>query len=99
MSRKAWKIFLSLQAAGIVFSWASNYALGPSALISGIGVGLLVSGNLLLFPGSLVGAIAVQKVLFHSSLSINSLPLLGILVAVSTNLALWLLWAKLYRSA
>lgn len=99
MSRKAWIIFLSLQAAGIIFSLASRYTLGPSPLISGIGVGLLVSGNLLLFPGSLVGLIVIQKVLFHSGLSFDLLSFLGILVAVAANLAIWLIWAKLYRSA
>ena len=99
MSRKAWIIFLSLQAAGIIFSLVSKYTLGPSPLISGIGVGLLVSGNLLLFPGSLVGLIVIQKVLFHSGLSVDSLSLLGILAAVATNLAIWLVWARLYRSA
>jgi hypothetical protein len=98
MSRKAWMVFLSVQGAGIIFSVVSHYVLGPSPLLSGIGVGLLVSGNLLLFPGSLVGLIAVQKFLFHSGLSINSLPLVGLFVAVATNLALWLLWAKLYKS-
>jgi hypothetical protein len=99
LSRKAWIIFLSLQAAGIIFSLVSKYTLGPSPLISGIGVGLLVSGNLLLFPGSLVGLIVTQKVLFHSGLSVDSLSLLGILVAVAANLVIWLVWAKLYRSA
>jgi hypothetical protein len=99
MSRKAWMIFLCVQGAGIVFSLVSHYVLGPSALISGIGVGLLVSGNLLLLPGSLVGVIVVQRFLLHSSLSVNSLSILGILVAVATNLAIWLLWAKLHRSA
>jgi len=99
MSRKAWMIFLSMQGAGAVFSWVSGYALGPSPLLSGIGVGLMVSGNLLLLPGSMVELIVVQKFLSHSGLSMGSLSLLGIVVAVVTNLAVWLLWAKLYRSA
>lgn len=99
MSRKAWIIFLSAQAAGIIFYWVSRYTLGPSPLLSGMGVGLMVSGNLLLFPGSLVRLIVVQKVLLHSGLGINLTSLAGLIVAVSTNLAIWLLCAKLYRSA
>ena len=99
MSRKAWMIFLSVQAAGIVFSGVSHYILGPSPLLSGIGVGLLVSGNLLLLPGSMVGLIAVQRFLSHSGFSMNLLSLAGIVIAVAANLGVWLLWAKLYRSA
>lgn len=99
MSRKAWIIFLSLQGVGVVFSWASSYTMGPSPFLSGIGTGLLVSGNLLLLPGSMVALIVVQKVLVPTGLSLYSLSLLGLLVAVSTNLVVWLLWAKLYRSA
>jgi hypothetical protein len=98
MSRKAWMIFLSVQAAGIIFSLVSHYTLVSSPLISGIGLGLLVSGNLLLLPGGVLGAFAVRKVLLHSGLSINQLSLLGVVVAVASNLAIWLLCAKLYRS-
>ena len=98
MSRKVWIIFVSLQGTGVVFSWISNYALGPNPVMSGVGVGLLVSGNLLLFPGSLVALIVVQKVLVNSSLSLNSLSLMGLIIAVSANLAIWLLWSRLYRS-
>lgn len=99
MSRKSWIIFLSVQGAGIVFYVVSHYTMGSDPLLSGIGTGLLVSGNLLLLPGSMVELIAVQKVLSHSGLSMGLLSAAGILVAVMTNLAVWLLWAKLYRSA
>ena len=99
MSRKAWMIFLSVQGAGIIFWAVSYYAPGPSPLLSGIGVGLLVSGNLLLLPGSMVEVIVIHKLLSQSGLSMGSLSLVGIVVAVVTNLAVWLLWARLYRSA
>lgn len=99
MSRKAWMIFLSVQGAGVIFWVVSHYALGPSPLLSGIGIGLMVSGNLLLFPGSMVALIVGQKVLLNSGLSMDLLSLLEIVIAVTTNLAIWLLWAKLYRSA
>ena len=99
MSRKAWIIFLSVQAAGILFSSASRYALGPSPLLSGIGAGLLVSGNLLLLPGSLVAVFVVWKLLSPTGLTLFSLSLAGTLIAVGANLAICLLWAKLYRSA
>ena len=97
MSRKTWMIFLALQVTGIIFSWVSNYALGPSPLLSGIGVGLRVSGFLLLFPGSLVGAVGFQELLYHLGLSINLLYIVGFLVAVATNLVIWILWVKLSR--
>ncbi|MGA8182998.1 MAG: hypothetical protein WB819_05075 [Terriglobia bacterium] len=99
MSRKAWMIFLSVQAAGIIFWAVSYYALGPSPLLSGIGVGLMVSGNLLLLPGSMVEVIVVHKLLSQSGFSMGLLVLVGMVVAVVTNLAVWLLWAKLFRSA
>lgn len=99
MSRKAWMIFLSVQAVGVAFTWLSSYTLGPSPLLSGIGVGLVVSGNLLLLPGSMVALIVVHKVLAPTGLSTYSLSLLGLLVAIATNLAVWLLWARLFRSA
>lgn len=99
MSRKAWMIFLSVQVVGVVFTWVSSYTLGPSPLLSGIGVGLLVSGNLLLLPGSMVEVIAIHKLLSHSGFSMGLLSLVGIVVAVATNLVIWLLWAKLFRSA
>lgn len=99
MSRRAWFLFLGLQLAGIIFSCVSNYTLGPSPLLSGIGVGLRVSGFMLLFPGSLVAALAFQKLLYLMGLSISLLYLVGLLVAVASNLVIWLLWAKLYRSA
>jgi hypothetical protein len=99
VSRKVWMVFLSLQVAGIIFSWLSNYTLGPSPLLSGIGVGLRVSGFLLLFPGSLVAAVGFQRLLYHIGLSINILFVLGFPVAMATNLAIWVFWAKLSRSA
>jgi hypothetical protein len=99
MSRKTWMIFLSLQSAGIIFSWLSNYTFVSSPFISGIGVGLLVSGNLLLLPGSVIGALVVQKFLFTSGLGTNQPSLPGILIAVTINLAIWLLFAKLNRAA
>lgn len=98
MSRKAWIIFLSVQATGTIFYWVSRYTLGPSPLLSGMGVGLMVSGNLLLFPGSLVGLIVIQKVLLHSGLGIDSTSLTGLIVALLTNLAVWFFGAKLYHS-
>ncbi len=98
MSRKTWMIFLSLQAAGIIFLWVSNHAYGSSPLISGIGVGLMVSGNLLLLPGSLIGALVVQEFLATSGFSLNQPSLLGILIAVTTNLAIWLIFARLNKA-
>jgi hypothetical protein len=98
VSRKAWMVFLSVQATGIVFSWLANYTSSPSPLISGIGMGLLVVGNLLLLPGGLLGALAVQRLLLHSGFSISQLSFIGVLVAVAINLAIWLLCAKLHRS-
>ena len=100
LSRKAWTIFLSLQVTGTVLSWVASYSSSPSPLISGIGVGLLVIGNLLLLPGGLLAAIAVQRLVLHSApLSMNQLSFAGVFVAVAINLAIWLLCAKLYRSA
>ena len=98
MSRRGWMIFLSVQAAGIAFSWAANYTPSPSPLTSGIGVGLLVVGNLLLLPGGLLGALAVQRLLLHSGLSMNQLSLAGVVAAEAINLGIWLLCAKLHRS-
>ncbi|TAM83808.1 MAG: hypothetical protein EPN47_03075 [Acidobacteria bacterium] len=99
MSRKAWLIFLSVQAIGITFSWAADYTLGPSPLTSGIGVGFLVVGNLLLLPGGLLAAFAVQRVLLYSGLSNSQLSLTGVVAAIAINLGIWLLFAKLHRSA
>ena len=98
MSRKAWIIFLSVQMVGVFFTWAYGYTLGPDPLLSGIGVGLWVSGNLLLLPGSMVEVIVVHKVLLHSGFSMGMLSLVGIVAAVATNLVIWLLWAKLFRT-
>lgn len=100
VSGKAWMIFLSLQVTGIAFSWAASYSSSPSPLVSGIGVGLLVAGNMLLLPGGLLAAFAVQRLLLHvAPASISQLSLGGVFVAVAINLAIWLLCAKLYRSA
>ena len=99
MSRKAWMIFLSLQVTGIVLSWVASYSSSPSPIWSGVGVGLLVIGNLLLLPGGLLAALTVQRLLVHSGgLSIDQLSYAGVLAAVAVNLAIWLLCAKLYRS-
>lgn len=100
MSRKAWMIFLSLQVTGIVFSWVAGHSSSPIPLLSGVGVGLLVLGNLLLLPGGLLAAFAVQKLLLHSGhLSTNQLSFAGVVAAVAINLSIWLVCAKLYRSA
>jgi hypothetical protein len=99
MSRKAWLIFLSVQGVGVVFTWVSSYTLGPNPLLSGIGVGLMVSGNLLLLPGSMVEVIVIHKLLSDSGFSMGLLSLVGIVVAVLTNVVIWLLWARLFRSA
>jgi hypothetical protein len=97
VSHKTWMVFLALQVAGIIFSWGSNYTLGPSPLLSGIGVGLRVSGFLLLFPGSLVAAVGFQELLHHIGLRINLLYPAGFLAAVATNCVIWILWVKLSR--
>lgn len=100
MSGKAWVIFLSVQVTGVAFSWIAGYSSSPSPLMSGVGVGLLVVGNLLLLPGGLLAAFAVQRLLIHSvGLSMNQLSFAGVLVAVAINLAIWLLCARLYKSA
>ncbi|HXH50100.1 MAG TPA: hypothetical protein VNM47_12220 [Terriglobia bacterium] len=98
MSRKAWMIFLVVQGAGIILSWLANYTSSPSPLISGVGVGLLVLGNLLLLPGGLLGALAVQRLLLHSGFNMSQLSFVGVVVAVAINLGIWLLCAKLHRS-
>ena len=100
MSHKAWLIYLSLQVTGIAFLWVASYSSSPSPLLSGIGVGLLVVGNLLLIPGGLLAAFGVQRLLLHTGrFSVSQLSFAGVIVAVAINLALWLLCAKLYRSA
>lgn len=99
MSRKACLIYLSVQGVGVVFTLASSFTLGPNPLLSGIGVGLLVTGNLLLLPGSMVELIVIHKFFFHSGFSMGLLSMAGIVVAVVTNLVVWILWAKLFNSA
>jgi hypothetical protein len=99
MSRKVWMIFLSVQVVGVVFTWVSSFTLGPDPLLSGIGVGLMVSGNLILLPGSMVEVIVIHKLLSDSGFSMGLLSLVGIVVAVLTNVVIWLLWARLFRSA
>ena len=99
MSRRVWKIFFAVQAVAVAFSWAANYTLVQNPLISGSGVVLLVGGNILMLPGDLIGALAVQKFLFNTGLTIGEMSLVGIFIAVTINLATWLLCARLYRSA
>ncbi|HET7100679.1 MAG TPA: hypothetical protein VFJ52_05980, partial [Terriglobia bacterium] len=59
----------------------------------------MVSGNLLLLPGSMVEVIVIHKLLSHSGFNMGLLVPVGMVVAVVTNLAVWLLCAKLFRSA
>jgi len=51
----------------------------------------------LLFPGSLIGSLIVEKLLWNGPLTITQLTILNVPIEIAINAGLWLLCAKIYR--
>lgn len=92
MSRKVWIIFALVQLFGELGPWAGL------RMKSAIGPALWVCGMILMMPGRLLGLFVTEKLLWNVGLSSHVMTLLLVLIEVATNLAVWLLCARLFRS-
>lgn len=90
MSRIAWTIFFGVQVAGEVCSWTARH------FLSAIGPALWLIGSVLLLPGDMVAAFLVDKVLWHSRLTVTQMTMLQVPLELAINAVVWLLCVKLY---
>ena len=90
MSRLAWTIFLGVQVAGEACSWTARH------FLSAIGPTLWLIGSVLLLPGNMAAAFLVDKVLWHSGLTMTQMTMLQVPLELAINAIVWLLCAKLY---
>lgn len=92
MSRKAWIIFVAVQLFGELGPWAGL------RMKSSLGPALWVTGMVVMMPGRLLALFVTEKLLWNVGLGPHGTTLLVILIEVATNLAVWLLCARLFRS-
>jgi fucose permease len=76
-------LFLAVQVIGAICSWLWQFV--PSV----IGVPLWGTALVLLVPGNFLGEWIVEKLLWHSSLSLLSMSILVTIVAFAINSAVW----------
>lgn len=91
MSRRGWIIFLILQTVGELCLWTAHL------ILSAIGPALLLVGLVLLLPGWLISVIFFEKFFWMSPLTLTSLGILEVPVAVGINACVWLALLSLYR--
>lgn len=90
MSRAGWTIFLGVQVAGEVCSWTARH------FLSALGPTLWLIGSVLLLPGDIGAAFLVDKMLWHSGLTMSEMTILQVPLELAINAAVWVLCARLY---
>lgn len=92
MGRKAWITFALVQFFGELGPWAGlriKSALGPA---------LWLAGMVVMMPGRLLGLFITEKLLWNVGLTPHLMTLLFVLIEIPSNLLVWLLCARLFRS-
>ena len=92
MSRKAWIVFAVVQLFGELGPWAGV------RMKSSIGPALWVAGMVVMMPGRLLALFITEKLLWNVGLTPLMTTLLIVLIEVPTNLLVWLLCARWFRS-
>ena len=92
MNRKAWIIFAVVQCLGELCFWTWGY-IATSAL------GLFLWGTALvtLFPGNILSAVGLEKMLWGSRVGLIAMQVIEIPIEIAINAAVWWLFAKLLR--
>lgn len=81
-------LFLIVQVIGTVCSWIWQFV--PSV----IGVPLWGTALVLLVPGNFLGEWIVEKIFWHSRLSLPSMSIIATIVTFAINAAVWFGVAK-----
>ena len=92
MNRTGWIAFTMVQTLGLICSWIWAYD------ILGTGTGLYATGLFALFPGDFVSGFIVEKVLWHTGLTLRQMGLLEIPIIVALNMGAWFLCGEIIRA-
>ncbi len=89
MNRKAWIIFAVVQCLGELCFWTWGY-------IATSAVGLFLWGTALvtLFPGNILSAVGLEKMLWGCRMGLISMQVIEIPFEIAINGAVWWLIAK-----
>jgi hypothetical protein len=89
MNRKTWIIFAVVQCVGELCFWTWGY-------IATSAVGLFLWGTSLvtLFPGNILSAVALEKMLWGSRVGLITMQVIEIPFEIAINTAVWWLIAK-----
>jgi hypothetical protein len=87
MRRWAWAIFGVVQVVGLVCAWLQHPPSAGSAFLWG-------AGFVLLFPGDLLSAWMMEKLLWHSHLSMATMNAISAALMVVINAVIWWLVLK-----
>jgi len=91
MKRTPWLVYAALQITGEICQW--TWPLVDSEL----GRWLWVGAFIFLFPGNLLAAFIVERSLWNTGLTLRTLQMLQVPLAIAINLALWIVCAWLAR--
>src|ERR1700678_3831108 len=92
MSRKAWIAFAVVQLFGELGPWVGlrmKSSLGPT---------LWVTGMIIMMPGRLLALFVTEKLLWNTGLTPVMTTILILIIEIPTNLLVWLLCVRCWRS-
>jgi hypothetical protein len=88
MRRRIMVLFLAVQLVGMLCAWLQHAPSVASSFLWG-------AGFLLLFPGDLLSALIVERLLWHSNLSLASMTAVTAVLLVVINAIIWLVVWKI----
>lgn len=92
MNRKAWMAFVVVQVFGELGPWAGL------RMKSSLGPALWVTGMVVMMPGRLLALFVTEKLLWNVGLTPVMTTVVILLIEIPTNLLVWLLCARGWRS-
>jgi len=90
MRRRLIVFFAAMQVVGMVCSWLQHSPSAASPLLWG-------AGFVMLFPGDLLSAGIMEKLFWHSRLSLGSTTAITAVLLVAINAIIWFLVGKVLQ--
>jgi hypothetical protein len=91
MRRTTWLVYAALQVTGEICQWTWPL------VHSDAGRWLWIGAFIFLFPGNLLAGFVVERALWNSGLTLRTLQMLQVPLAIFINLALWIVCAWFSR--
>jgi hypothetical protein len=79
----SWRVFLAVQTIAIISAVACGQVAGP------VGKLLWSAGFLLLLPGNITAAPAIEAFVWDTHVPLKAVTVIGVLAAVLTNALVW----------